>query len=166
MERHETPYPCKIWVKLYHYCSTRIALTLNNSPRLICHQNKENNAQGICFFEIFSWDSLPNDSLVWFYGTSTLEGDLMPNALYTYALVGWGSLIYRLLLPTLSVLVMTLNNLRFQWFLEVWGMQSTPSLSSIPGMVAFDKSPIYGSNRTKLRTYAKLNCLKNNCFDI
>ena len=26
--------------------------------------------------------------------------------------------------------------------------------------------PIYGSNRTKLCTYAKLNCLKLNCFDI
>ena len=28
------------------------------------------------------------------------------------------------------------------------------------------QGPIYGSNRSKLRTYAKLNCLKWKCFDI
>ena len=48
---------------------------------------------------------------------------------------------------------------------ELWGMWSTPSLpwlqgSLCPGVVAPDKGP----NRTKLRTYAKLNCLKWNCF--
>ena len=66
--------------------------------------------------------------------------------------------------------------------LELWGMQSTPSLPSLPGslwpgVVAPDKGPIYGLNRTKpfflplncvltfkLRAYAKLNCLKWNCF--
>ena len=37
--------------------------------------------------------------------------------------------------------------------LELWGMQSTPSLPSLPGplwpgVVAPDKGPIYGSNRT------------------
>ena len=50
-------------------------------------------------------------------------------------------------------------------------MQSTSLLPSLPGFlwlgaVALDKGPIHGSNRTKLRTYAKLNCLKENCFDI
>ena len=37
--------------------------------------------------------------------------------------------------------------------LELWGMQSTPSLPSLPGplwpgVVAPDKGPIYGLNRT------------------
>ena len=61
--------------------------------------------------------------------------------------------------------------------LELWRMQSTLLLLSHPGplwpwMVAPDKDPIFGSNRTKswfleftifafkLRIYAKLNCLK------
>ena len=61
--------------------------------------------------------------------------------------------------------------------LELWGMQSTPSLPSLPGplwsgVVAPDKGPINGSNRTKpwflhftvfafkLRIHAKLNCLR------
>ena len=48
--------------------------------------------------------------------------------------------------------------------LEFWGMQSNPSLASLlgplwPGMVAPDKGPINGLNRTKLHTYAELNCL-------
>ncbi len=43
--------------------------------------------------------------------------------------------------------------------LELWGKRSTHSLSSLPG-------PIYGSNRTKQCTSAKLNCLKYDCFDI
>ena len=48
---------------------------------------------------------------------------------------------------------------------ELWGMQSTPSLPSLPGplwlgVVAPDKDPIYGSNRTKLCTYAKGNYMK------
>ena len=38
--------------------------------------------------------------------------------------------------------------------LELWGMRSTPSLPSFPGplwpgVVAPDKGPIYGLNRTK-----------------
>ena len=48
--------------------------------------------------------------------------------------------------------------------LGLWEMQSTLSLPSLPGqlrpgMVAPDKGPVYGLNRTKLITYAKLNCL-------
>ena len=44
-------------------------------------------------------------------------------------------------------------------------MQSTPSLPLLPdllwpGVVASDKGPIYGPNRTKLCNYAKLNYLK------
>ena len=51
--------------------------------------------------------------------------------------------------------------------LELWGMQSNALLRSLPsslwlGLVALDKGPIYRSNSTKLRTYAKLNCLKFN----
>ena len=61
-------------------------------------------------------------------------------------------------------------------------MRSTPLLPSLPvplwpGVVAPDKGPIYWLNRTKpwfdftvlafkLRTYDKLNCLKENCFDL
>ena len=46
--------------------------------------------------------------------------------------------------------------------LQLWGMQSTPSLPLLPGplwpgVVAPD---IYRPNRTKLRIYAKLNWLK------
>ena len=66
--------------------------------------------------------------------------------------------------------------------LKLWGMRSTPSLPLLPaplwpGVVAPDKGPIYWLNRTKpwfwqldcvltfkLRAYAKLNCLKWNCF--
>ena len=49
--------------------------------------------------------------------------------------------------------------------LALWGMWNTPSLPSLPGslwpgVIAPDKGPIYGLNRTKLRTYAKQNCLK------
>ena len=47
---------------------------------------------------------------------------------------------------------------------ELWRMQSTPSLLSLPsslwpGVVVPDKGPIYGLNKTKQLTYAKLNCL-------
>ena len=80
--------------------------------------------------------------------------------------------------------------------LGLWGMWSTPSMPLLPGplwpsMVAPDKGPIYGLNRTNgifmliwivwlnwitwnrnvfdnwtvlTFTYAKLNCLKLNCF--
>ena len=61
--------------------------------------------------------------------------------------------------------------------MELSGIQRTPSLPSrlgplMPGVVAPDKGPICGLNRTKpwfrkfsvfefkLRIYAKLNCLK------
>ena len=61
--------------------------------------------------------------------------------------------------------------------LELRGMRSTPLLPSLPGplwpgVVAPDKGPIYGLNRTKLsflhntdfsfkqHIYAKLNCLE------
>ena len=49
--------------------------------------------------------------------------------------------------------------------LEHLGMQSTPSSPFLPGPLkpgvgAPDKGPIYGLNRTKLRTYAKVNGLK------
>ena len=48
---------------------------------------------------------------------------------------------------------------------ELWEMLSTSSLPSLsgplwPGVVAPDKGPIYGSNRTKLCTYTKQNYLK------
>ena len=49
--------------------------------------------------------------------------------------------------------------------LELWGMQSTPSLPSLPGplwpgVVVPYRVLMYSSNRTKLCIYAKLNCLK------
>ncbi len=52
--------------------------------------------------------------------------------------------------------------------LEFWGMQSTPLLPSLPGplwpgVVAPDKGPIYGLNRTKLSlaftVFMHLNCV-------
>ncbi len=50
--------------------------------------------------------------------------------------------------------------------LELWGMQSAPSLPSPRSTLTWNGNtwlgPIYGSNRTKLHTYAKLNCLKWN----
>ena len=49
--------------------------------------------------------------------------------------------------------------------LELWGMRGNPLFPSLsgqlwPGAVAPDKGSIYRSNRTKLRTYAKLNFFK------
>ena len=50
------------------------------------------------------------------------------------------------------------------------GMRSTTSsLPLLPsplwaGMVAPDKGPIYGLDRTELHTYVKLNCLNKNCL--
>ena len=48
-------------------------------------------------------------------------------------------------------------------------MWSTPSLPSLPGplwprVVAPDRVLFMDENRTKLCIYAKLNCLKSNCF--
>ena len=88
--------------------------------------------------------------------------------------------------PSTRVFDMTLNNLvvRFQ---KCWSlgecMQSTPSMPSLPGPLWTGVvAPIYGSNRTKLCTYAKIEllekelvwhvnctytkliCLKWNCF--
>ena len=55
--------------------------------------------------------------------------------------------------------------------LELWEMQSTPTLLSLPGplwpgMVALDRVLSMGQIELKLRTYVKLNYLKQNCFDI
>ena len=49
-------------------------------------------------------------------------------------LVGWGCKMHQLLLPSSSVLDMMLNNLimGFQVMLDLWGMQSTTSLPSLP----------------------------------
>ena len=49
--------------------------------------------------------------------------------------------------------------------LDLWGMQSTPLLPSIPDSLwplggSTWLNPIYGLSRTKHCTYAKLNCLK------
>ena len=55
--------------------------------------------------------------------------------------------------------------------LELWEMQSTPSLPSLPGppqpvLVEPDRDLTMGSNRTKQCTYAKLNSLRWDCYDI
>ena len=48
--------------------------------------------------------------------------------------------------------------------LGFWGMRGTSLLPSLPDLlwhgVVTPDSPIYGPNRTKLCTYANLNCLK------
>ena len=54
--------------------------------------------------------------------------------------------------------------------LELWGMQSTPSLPSLSGLlwsgvVAPDRVLSMGQIEQKLCTYAKLNCLIKNCFE-
>ena len=54
--------------------------------------------------------------------------------------------------------------------LELWGMQSTPSLPSLPGplwpgMVAPDRGFIYGLNRTNLHNYAKTELFELELFD-
>ena len=54
--------------------------------------------------------------------------------------------------------------------LEFWGMQSTPSLPSFPGLlwlgvVAPDRVLSKGQIEL-MHTYTKLNCLKKNCFDM
>ena len=101
--------------------------------------------------------------------------------------VGWGCRIHRLLLcrgvrppPTNGCPVYDTKQSdgEVPAMLELWGMRSTPLLPLLPGplwpgVVAPDKGPIYGLNRTiyhasftllifafKLRIYAKLNCLK------
>ena len=53
--------------------------------------------------------------------------------------------------------------------LELWGIQGTPSLLSLPGplwsgVVAPDR--VLSMGQIELCTYAKLNCFKLNCFDI
>ena len=53
--------------------------------------------------------------------------------------------------------------------LELWENTEFPFIAIARGSTlsrsgSTQQSPIYGSNRTKLRTYAKLNCLKWNCF--
>ena len=50
-----------------------------------------------------------------------------------------------------------------QIMLELWGMQSTLSLPSHPGPLwpgVVEPDRVLESNRTKLSTYAKINCLK------
>ena len=58
------------------------------------------------------------------------------------------------LTPSTHVLDMTLNNLM------MWLQYCLYWL----GVVAPDKDPINGSNRTKQCNYTKLNCLKQSCF--
>ena len=75
--------------------------------------------------------------------------------------VGWGCRIHRLLLfrgvrPPNEYLRYDTKQSdgEVPLMLELWGMQSTPSLPSLPsplwpGVVAPDMGPIYGLNRTK-----------------
>ena len=55
--------------------------------------------------------------------------------------------------------------------LELWGMQSTPSLPLLPGplwpgVAVLDRALSMGQVKLNCILYAKLNCLKWNCFDI
>ena len=92
--------------------------------------------------------------------------------------VGWGCRIYRLHLCRGVRLPTTTNNnnkchgydskksdSEVPVMLELWRMRNSPSLQSLlgplwSGIVAPDKGSSYVSNRTKLRTYAKLYCFK------
>ena len=68
--------------------------------------------------------------------------------------------------PPTSSLDMTLKKSdgKVPVILAIKRMQGTPSLPSLPGplpvVVAPDRGGIYGWSKTKLSTYAKLNCLK------
>ena len=82
--------------------------------------------------------------------------------IYIYCPVGWGCRIHRLLLcrgvrpspnerPGYDT---KQSDGEVPAMLELWGMRSTPSLPSLPGplwpgVVAPDKGPIYGLNRTQ-----------------
>ena len=61
--------------------------------------------------------------------------------------VGWSGRTHRLLPPPTSILYMTLNNLmmRFQVMLELWRMQSTPSLPLLPGLLWVEGQNLIGS---------------------
>ena len=85
----------------------------------------------------------------------------MSKLLYFNCRVGWGCRIHRLLLcrglrppynecPGYNT---KQSNGEVPAMLKLWGMRSTPSLPSLPGqfwpgVVAPDKGPIYGLNRT------------------
>ena len=86
--------------------------------------------------------------------------------------VGWGWRKHRLYLSrgarpsTTSVLDMTMKNLMVK-FKYGWRfgeckvrLHCHRSRSTLSGVVAPDKGPIDRSNRTKLRSYAELDCLK------
>ena len=90
--------------------------------------------------------------------------------------VGWGCRIHRLLLcrgvrpppnecPGYDT---KQSDGEVPAMLELWGMQSTPSLPSLPGplwpgVVAPDKGPIYGLNRTKPCFFHYTDFLHLNC---
>ena len=131
--------------------------------------------------------------LGWVYGISTIVGYLMPNPFYTcilniYIAQSAGALEYNVSHPTPGFDIKQSDG-EAPVMLELWGMRSTPSLPSLPGLllpgvVAPDRALLMGQielksvlmlnwitwNRTvltcNLRTHAKLNCLKENCFDI
>ena len=85
--------------------------------------------------------------------------------------VGWGCTIHRLHLCKGLRPLFILNecpgyeikqsDYDVPVMLEQWGMRSTTPLLSLPAaVVAPDRDLLYGINRTKLRTYGKLNHLK------
>ena len=88
--------------------------------------------------------------------------------------VGWGDRIHRLLLcrgvrpPPTSVLDMTLNNLivRFQqcWSFGECKVPLHCHCSQVQGVVAPDKGPIYGLNRTKPCFFHYTDFLHLNCI--
>ena len=86
--------------------------------------------------------------------------------------VCWGCRIHRMLLcrpsPNECPGYDKLSDVEVPVMLELWGMQSTPSLPSLPGplwpgVVAPDKGPIYGLNRInswfRVYWFLHLNCV-------
>ena len=110
-------------------------------------------------WQIFEQD---NQSLIAFFGLHWLKRLLNkhPNLICP---VGWGCRIHRLLLcrgvrrPSLNECPgydIKKSEFEVPVLLELWEMRSIPSLPSLPGplwagVVAPDKGPIYGLNRTK-----------------
>ncbi len=133
----------------------KIDLALNNLQRLICHKNQPTNQ--------------PSCTCAWF----TLQIAAKTKDLWISCPVNWGCRIHRLHLcrgvkpyPPMRVLDMTLNNLMVGFQECLISEDCRVPLHCHRFLVHSARSgsiwqgPIYGSNRTKVCTNTKVNCLK------
>ena len=110
-------------------------------------------------WKISNYDNDPVGWDCWIHRLYLCRGVRLPQQVSSVR-VGWGCRIHRLhhfrgvRLPNeCSVYDTKHSDGEAPVMLDLSGMRSNSSLPSLPG-------PIYGSNRTKLCTYSKLNCLK------